>query len=148
DQLRDVQAVHDRLVLAEGAMQRCDWAIDRWLEPVVADVESISAAARLLRSIQRNWMPCGDALHRRSELLREQLPFVSAKPLRFPEAPKAAPLASYLFIDPHHLLYSAKRSSPFPNGEANFVEYDEVQGPPSRAYLKLFEALSLLGQRP
>src|SRR5262249_1657222 len=36
--------------------------------------------------------------------------------------------------------------SSFPDGEVHFVE--DRTGPPSRAYLKLWEALTLLGRRP
>jgi 23S rRNA (cytidine2498-2'-O)-methyltransferase len=37
-------------------------------------------------------------------------------------------------------------ASPFPNGEVRFVK--DRSGPPSRAYLKLWEALTLIGRRP
>src|SRR5262249_30036695 len=37
-------------------------------------------------------------------------------------------------------------SSPFPNGEVRFVE--NRSAPPSRAYLKLWELLTLIGERP
>ena len=44
-------------------------------------------------------------------------------------------------------LCSAPHSTnPFPNGEIQFVE-DRI-GPPSRAYLKLWEVLTLIGRRP
>src|SRR5258706_1276210 len=36
--------------------------------------------------------------------------------------------------------------TPFPTGEINSVE--DRTGPPSRAYLKLWEALTLIGRRP
>ncbi len=44
------------------------------------------------------------------------------------------------------MLASGSKSSPFPNGECRFLE-DHI-GPPSRAYLKLWEALTRLGIRP
>ena len=44
------------------------------------------------------------------------------------------------------MLASARCSSPFANGELEFVEHKV--GPPSRAYRKLWEALTLLGRHP
>ena len=49
-------------------------------------------------------------------------------------------------LDPETMLAAAQCTSPFPNGEIGFVE-DRI-GPPSRAYLKLWEALTLIGSRP
>jgi 23S rRNA (cytidine2498-2'-O)-methyltransferase len=44
------------------------------------------------------------------------------------------------------MLAAPHCTSPFPNGEVHFVE--DRTGPPSRAYLKLWEALTLIGRRP
>jgi 23S rRNA (cytidine2498-2'-O)-methyltransferase len=44
------------------------------------------------------------------------------------------------------MLASPRCSSPFPNGEVHFVE--DREGPPSRAYLKLWEVFTRLGVRP
>jgi len=48
-------------------------------------------------------------------------------------------------LDNDTIIASASCSSPFPNGEAHFIE---DRAPPSRAYLKLWEAFTLLGTRP
>jgi 23S rRNA (cytidine2498-2'-O)-methyltransferase len=98
--------------------------------------------------VQRNWWPYSFQLHRRSELTREQLPFVTARPLRFPEPAPVAALGSFTWLDNATVLCSPSCSSSFPNGEPRFVEFGEDEGPPSRAYLKLFEALTLLGRTP
>jgi 23S rRNA (cytidine2498-2'-O)-methyltransferase len=44
------------------------------------------------------------------------------------------------------ILASPDCSSLFPNGEVTFIE--DRQGPPSRAYLKLYEALTLMQKHP
>ena len=44
------------------------------------------------------------------------------------------------------MLAAPRCASAFPNGEARFVE--DRWAPPSRAYLKLWEALTLVGRRP
>jgi 23S rRNA (cytidine2498-2'-O)-methyltransferase len=48
-------------------------------------------------------------------------------------------------LDPNTLLAAPHCSSAFPNGEVQFIEDKTV---PSRAYLKLWEAFTVLGIRP
>ena len=76
--------------------------------------------------------------HRRATLIPEQLPKVSAKPLVFGTPAPAAPLGSWTLLDSGTVLAAPYCTSPFPNGEVDFVE--DRAGPPSRAYLKLWEA--------
>jgi 23S rRNA (cytidine2498-2'-O)-methyltransferase len=146
--LSGVQSIHGQLVLAAGPPQPCPWAQNVWLEPYRLTVTSIKDAVNQLRVLQRNWWPYSYQLHRRSELTKSQLPFVAAKPLRFPEPPPPAPLGAFTWLSETELLCSPRCSSPFPNGEPQFVEFGEEEGPPSRAYLKLFEALTVLGEHP
>ncbi len=50
---------------------------------------------------------------------------------------------------PRHTVLASRRvcrRSPFANGEAMFVEYRHA--PPSRAYIKLWELFTILGERP
>ena len=84
--------------------------------------------------------------HRRAALIQERLPHVSAKPVVFPAAAPTAPLGSWTLLAPDRLLAAAHCSAPFPNGEVEFVE--DKTGPPSRAYLKLWEALVRLRRWP
>jgi 23S rRNA (cytidine2498-2'-O)-methyltransferase len=62
--------------------------------------------------------------------------------------PTALPPASggFTTIAPGQWLASPTRASRFPAGHARFFE--DTEGPPSRAYLKLWEALTLLGAHP
>ena len=85
-------------------------------------------------------------LYRRATLIQEQLPKVSAKPLVFGMPPPTAPLGSWTLLDAETMLVATHCTSAFPNGEIRFVE--DRSGPPSRAYLKLWEALTLIGRRP
>jgi len=71
---------------------------------------------------------------------------VSAKPLVFGTPPPKAPLGSWTLLDANTVLAAPHCTSPFPNGEVHFVE--DRTGPPSRAYLKLWEALTVIGERP
>jgi 23S rRNA (cytidine2498-2'-O)-methyltransferase len=145
-ELRRVTAVHERLVIARGPRQEACWAQNVWLEPVHLEVDSVKDAARKLRAIQRNWALYSCRLHRRAGLIQAQLPHVSAKPLEFPSPAPTAPLGSWTLLGEHEVLASPECASPFPNGEARFEEFKV--GPPTRAYLKLWEALTLLGERP
>ena len=147
-ELKGVSAVHGQLVLAQGPPQPCRWAQNVWLEVYQLNVASIRDAVHQLCVLQRNWWPYAFQLHRRSELTKKQLPFVTARPLRFPEPAPVAALGSFTWLSQSELLCSPRCSSPFPNGEPRFVEFSEHEGPPSRAYLKLFEALTVMGQRP
>jgi 23S rRNA (cytidine2498-2'-O)-methyltransferase len=108
-------------------------------------IQSIGDAAKKLRAVQRNWALYSFAHHRRAALIADKLPKVSSKPLAFGDPAPAAPLGSWTLIAPDRMLAAASCSSPFPNGEVRFVE-DRTA--PSRAYLKLWELLTLLGKRP
>jgi 23S rRNA (cytidine2498-2'-O)-methyltransferase len=136
---------HGRLLLAVGPPRSIAWVANVWREPIEIPITSISDAAKKLRAIQRNWVHYACAHHRRSVLIAEKLPKVSAKPLVFSAPAPNAPLGSWTLIAPDRILASPLCSSPFPNGEARFVE-DRTA--PSRAYLKLWELFTLLDQRP
>jgi 23S rRNA (cytidine2498-2'-O)-methyltransferase len=134
----------DRLVLAPP--RPVAWAANTWLEPRRIAIASIGDGAKKLRAIQRNWILLPHLHHRRAALIAAQLPKVSAKPLRFGDAAPTAPLGSWMLIAPDTILASAQCSSPFPHGEAQFIE--DRAAPPSRAYLKLWEAFTLLDAKP
>lgn len=142
----DVNEVHGRLVLARRSNRPIAWAANTWETPQVLSVASIGDAAKQLRAMQRNWALYSFAHHGRARLIEERLPKVSAKPLVFGQLAPAAPLGSWTLVASDRMIASARCSSPFANGEAVFVE--DKSGPPSRAYLKLWEAFTLLGVRP
>lgn len=135
--------VDGRLVFTPGPARPAAWAQNVWLDPVRIEFASIKEAAKALRAIQRNWTLWPLRHHRRATLIQENLPHVSAKPLVFPAAPPAAPLGSWALLDEYTLVAAARCSSPFRHGEAVFVE--DRANPPNRAYLKLWEALTLFG---
>ena len=145
-ELEVVERVHRRLLIAAGAPRPAAWAANVWLDPQKIAIASISDAAAKLRAIQRNWAVYAPVLHRRAMLIQEQLPKVSARPLVFGSQVPTAPLGSWTLLDAGTVLASPHCASPFPNGEVRFVE--DHAGPPSRAYLKLWEALTLIGLPP
>ncbi len=137
---------HGRLLLASGPAHNCAWAQNVWHDVQLIPVASIGEGAKALKAIQRNWWPYAPGLHRRTALLVEKLPKVSAKPLTFGQRAPTAPLGSFTWLDEATLLAAPHCSSPFPNGECHLIE-DRV-GPPSRAYLKLWDAFTVLGRAP
>jgi len=141
-----IVAEHGRLLLSEAPPLRAAWAANIWRDCVELPVASIGTAAKSLRDIQRNWAMYAPLHHRRAALIQEKLPHVSAKPVVFPAAAPTAPLGAWTLLAPDRLLAAASCSSPFANGEVELVE-DKV-GPPSRAYLKLWEALVRLRRWP
>ncbi|MCU0987500.1 MAG: hypothetical protein MUC89_21640 [Acetobacteraceae bacterium] len=141
-----LSAWHGRLALSPDAPVAAAWALNTWTAPVTLAIGSIGDAASKLRAIQRNWAAYAPLHHRRAALIAERLPHVSARPLVFPAAAPTAPLGAWTLLAPDTLLASGACTSSFPNGEARFVE--DREGPPSRAYLKLWEALALLRRWP
>jgi 23S rRNA (cytidine2498-2'-O)-methyltransferase len=136
----------ERLFVLPGPPRPVAWAQNLWPALVELHFGSIGEAAKALRSLGRNWAHHPLLLHRRSRLIVEKLPHVSAKPLVFPAAAPSAPLGAWTLLDANRILASPQATSPFPNGEARFVE--DRGGPPSRAYLKLWEALALARRWP
>lgn len=141
-----VRIEHGRLFVCDDAVAMPAWAANSWFDADEIAIASIGDAAAKLRAIQRNWAMYAPAHGRRATLIQERLPHVSAKPLVFPAEAPSAPLGSWTLLAPDRLLCAARCASPFPNGEVAFVE--DRDGPPSRAYLKLWEALTRLGARP
>ncbi len=137
---------HGRLALAAEPPLPCPWAQDTWTAPLEHAAPSIKAAADALRAQQRNWSAYAAGHHRRMALIEARLPPVKAAPLQFPAPVPGAHLGAWTLLEPDRMLASGSKDSPFPNGECRFIE--DHLGPPSRAYLKLWEALTRLGCRP
>ena len=138
--------IYDHLVLASPAVNPSLWVANVWYDPVHIPIESIGDADKKLRAIQRNWVLYPFDFHRRAALIVEKLPKVSAKPLVFGTPAPQAPLGSWTLIEANTVLASPRCSSLFPNGEVKFVE--DRTGPPSRAYLKLWDLFTVLGEYP
>ena len=137
---------HGRLALSPGPPAPALWALDHWTAPELVGIASIGDAVRALRDRQRNWSHLPLLHHRRSALIGARLPPVKAAPLLPPAMAPQAPLGAWTLLAPDRLLLSTTKSSPFPNGIAGLVE--DRAGPPSRAYLKLWEACARFDEWP
>jgi 23S rRNA (cytidine2498-2'-O)-methyltransferase len=144
--LTRIEETYDRLILTSSPIIHSSWAQNIWFNPRKVQVHSISQAAEVLRSIQRNWSLYSLKSHRRAHLISEKLPKISLKAREFPGSLPTAPMGSWTLLEDDLLLVSSECSSPFPNGEIYFKENKKM--PPSRAYLKLWESLTLADQHP
>jgi len=139
-------AIHGRLVLAPGPARPAAWAQNIWPAVERLPIASIKEGARALKARQRNWALWPLAYFRRAQLIQDLLPPVRLKPLVFPTPVPTAPYGSWTLLEPGLILASAASTSPFRHGEARFVE--DRAAPPNRAYLKLWEALTLARRYP
>ncbi len=145
-ELGDHDRVDGELVTVLGERRRAWWTRNVWEKPLLIEFSSIGDAANKLRGIQRNWAPLPSRLNRRTALIAEKLPPLPVKPKPFPFTVPDVPMGAFTLLDEGLMLASPECSSPFPNGEFEFDE--DHEGPPSRAYRKLWEALLLAGVLP
>ena len=136
-----VTAWHGLLALSPDPPAPAAWALNVWTSPRELPVPSVGMAADSLRAIQRNWGYLPFDHNSRAGLITARLPPLKPKPLHFPAAAPTSHLGAWTLLGYDRMLASPTQTSPFVNGAVAFEE-DRV-GPPSRAYLKLWEACTL-----
>jgi 23S rRNA (cytidine2498-2'-O)-methyltransferase len=146
DRLTKIHEVLDRLILVQGPPVTSHWAQNIWLNPIEIPFQSIKEGTGELKGLQRNWSLYSTGFHRRAQLIAEGLPKVSAKAIPFPSVLPRQPMGSWTLLDQNRILAATQCSSLFPKGEIQFLENKKM--PPSRAYLKLWEALYLSEKFP
>lgn len=144
--LQEIKERYGRLFFSSTPPNEVYWAQNIWYTPVKIKISSISNGAKALKDQQRNWALYPYLFHRKAHLIEKKLPFISKKPFTFPLVLPKLPMGSWTLIEEDTLLASAKCSSLFPNGELHFKE--SKVGPPSRAYLKLYEIFTLIQKKP
>lgn len=144
-ELKNVVHEYGRLLIASGPPQKVHWVQNIWYDPQVIPFQSISEAAKKLKSLQKLWSFYPYQNVRRGELITEQLPYFSPKPMIFPSKLPTAPLGSWTLLDAQTMLASPHCSSSFAQGELHF---QESKTPPSRAYLKLWDVFTRTGHMP
>lgn len=131
------------LVYYEKANENCTsypyWSRTVMLNPTKVSFSSISEAANILKNIQRNWAPYSFTQFRRSTLIQEKLPYINLKPKQFPFLIPSSSIGLYTLLDANTMIFSANTTSVLPAGAITLVE--DHERPPSRAYLKIEEAL-------
>ncbi|MGZ3772787.1 MAG: SAM-dependent methyltransferase [Pseudobdellovibrionaceae bacterium] len=145
-ELKNVRSVHGSLVITDGPIQNSVWAQNIWLNCEFISFESITQAAKALKTRGKLWASYTFDHHRRAQLIQDQLPKLKPRIIQFLEDLPENNLGAWTLLDKNTLLASSETNSPFPLGEVRFVE--DKKNPPSRAYLKLWELLTVYGVRP
>jgi len=143
---KSVTAVRDPLVTTAEPMRPAAFAANVWPDASWIEIASIGQAAAKLRAIQRNWQLVSTGHHRRAALVADKLPKVAARPLVFGAPLPEAPLGAFTLWEENLILAAPRTSEPVPDGIYRFKE--DRTGPPSRAYLKLWELFTRLGVQP
>ncbi len=126
---------------ADGRLLLPYFARTVMLEPLLIHFESIGEGASALKNIQRNWAPYQYQFFRRANLIQEKLPYINLKVRKFPVNIPSSPMGLYTLTDEKTMIASAKTNSFLPAGA--LVLEEDHENPPSRAYLKIQESLSL-----
>lgn len=145
DELKDVSLVAGNLVFSPLQKEVC-FASDIWFSPTVASFSSVSEAARLLKAAGRFWYLNPVSHIRRSYLIAEQLRKLPVLEQNFPIKEPLPEIGCFSLLDQNTLVFATKRLKNPPLGDFRFIE--DRLNPPNRAYLKLWEALSLLKNLP
>lgn len=123
------------------------WCLDFWPDVERLHFDSISDATRKLKRIRRRWAYCGGALFRKGKLIADGLRIKPHKAMAFPGAADPESYAAFTLENESTLLYSLNPlKGKFAGGKVTFAE--DRTGPPSRAYLKLWEIFTLTGFYP
>jgi len=153
-ELAEPDAFHFGPMLLSKQPPRSDvvWARNVWSDLHLVKVTSISSAVDRLRGMKRKWhrVHAPEDLFRRSSLIEAELPRWKRPTCPFPSEVPAADWGSWTLVDRDWMMAATKNSSPFLSGIARFDEISEEQTikPPSQAYKKLWEALTILGRWP
>lgn len=129
----------DQFFLCEGNFEPMAWSESTWRKCRRIPVESISKAAKLLAEQTRFWAVRSLSHHRRAQLILDQVSALKNKPISFPEIPVKKIFGAFLLLSENEMIQSVQIE---PLKDPNGPQFVEDPTLPSRAYLKLWEALS------
>lgn len=121
-------------------------AKDIWLTPKIVQFQSISEAVKILRQAGKFWYHHEVSHSGRAKLIASQLRQYNCLTQPFPIEKAIPAIGGFCLLDQNTLVYSASRLKKWPDGNCLFIE-DKIN-PPNRAYLKLWEAITLLNKTP
>ncbi|MFP5520245.1 MAG: SAM-dependent methyltransferase [Bdellovibrionia bacterium] len=138
---------HERLLVSKTIPEKIPlFAQVQSFECEILHVASISQAAKALRERGKFWAGYSPQLYRRTQLISEQLPQKKVPLIKFAQIYEGPEFGFFSLLNANEILIAPHTKNPFPLGEVLFEE-DKVN-PPSRAYLKLWELISLHGITP
>lgn len=141
-----IEKLSERLFIIDGDIRPIAWAVNSWFDVERVTIESIGHAAKLLRERGPYWSPHACNHTRRCQLIADKLLRIKDRTLDFPSKKKLRNRGAFCLIDETHMLCSTHTSRPFADGAAIFNQ--DHDNPPARAYLKIWESLTLLQQMP
>lgn len=144
-ELTDVKKVQGNLIWAPYQQNIC-FTDDIWFEPTMISFESISEAVRILRQAGKYWFLNPLEQIRRSRLIEQGLFKLLPLEQQFPIESPLPNIGCFSLLDRTTLVYATKRLKNPPMGRYQFIE--DKENPPNRAYLKLWEALTILQRKP
>jgi len=139
---------HGDFFLFRGEPQLIAWSSVTWLDVKELSFTSINDGAKKLRPLARVWEYLPLEHRGRANLIFEQLRALKRDAVSFPSRLELSEGAgAFTLLDQDDTIYWCRTfDRPHPLGKLDFVE--DRLGPPSRAYLKLWEAFCLLGEWP
>lgn len=143
-----ILSIRERLIVTEGPAQKIAWAQQVWQNCVLQKFSSIKEGQEVLKSQGRDflWSLYSVGLHRRAALIEEGVKVARVPLIIFGQGVPSKKYASWTLLNEKEILFSTEVWPALPLGELRFEENKE--GPPSRAYLKLWESFTRLGLYP
>lgn len=126
--------------LAEGAFLPMAWSESTWRNCRRVSYESISKAAKFLEGLAPFWTERSFSHHRRASLVLEQLRELRNNEIDFPAPLPEKKFGAFSLLSEKELLYSVDI---WPQIPPMGLKFREDQTLPSRAYMKLWEALTV-----
>lgn len=147
NELGEILWQNEDILASTTSPDKIIFAQDSWINPQYLSISSIKDAVNQLKPLSPYWYMHPLHCVRRSKLIEEQLrTFKKSKALPFPLREGIPSIGVFGLLNEHTIIYATQRTKPAPDGRFNFIE--DKTNPPNRAYLKLWEALTLLGKYP
>jgi 23S rRNA (cytidine2498-2'-O)-methyltransferase len=107
--------------------------------------ESIEKTVEILRNKNQNWILYNSNKSLIENKIQEKLSLRKIEKIKFPMATMMPNYGYFLLHKGEYIISSNEFTNPFGNGMIQFIENKRI---PSRAYLKLFEVLTLIQKYP
>lgn len=145
-ELNDPQAlVKDHLILSLKPYKPLFFMQNGWQDPITLNIVSIQDGINKLKAMYPFWAFYSTGFTRRGELIQQGLRKIKKESVPFTAPLPKHKIGGFTLLDNNTLLASKTTTSFYPHGE---VYLEETKIPPSRAYLKLMEALHLSQKFP
>lgn len=137
----------EKFYLFSGEPREVAWAQVIWKRVEKLPIASIGDGAKQLKALGKRWEYLPAGRHRRGSLIHEQLRPYRREILTFPTEMKLLEgTGAFTLLEDNEVLWCRAFDRPDPLGLVTFEE--DKTSAPSRAYLKLWEAFSLIGKWP